>query len=42
MNAAVWKIDINTKATADSGLGKVKVDVGIDPWVYFFGIGYKF
>lgn len=42
-NAAVWRVDLNTEATArHSGLGKVKVDVEIDPWVYMVGIGYKF
>lgn len=43
LNAAVWRIDLNTKATAQlSGVGKVKVDVDVDPWVYMVGIGYKF
>ena len=42
-NAAVWYADIDTKATADhSTLGKVKVDVDIDPFVYMVGLGYKF
>lgn len=43
LNAAVWRIDLNTEATArHSALGKVKVDVDVDPWVYMIGIGYKF
>lgn len=43
LNAAVWKIDIKTKATANNSVfGKTKVDVDVDPWVYFFGVGYKF
>lgn len=43
LNAAVWRIDLNTEATArHSVLGKVKVDVEVDPWVYMVGIGYKF
>ncbi|MET1078989.1 MAG: OmpW family outer membrane protein [Pseudomonas sp.] len=43
VNAAVWYIDIDTQATAEhSALGKVKVDVDIDPWVYMVGLGYKF
>ncbi|MDR2261440.1 MAG: outer membrane beta-barrel protein [Azoarcus sp.] len=47
LNAAIWRIDIKTKATANltiKGVGttKVKVDVDVDPWVYFFGVGYKF
>ena len=41
-NAAIWYADIDTKATADSALGRVKVDVDIDPWVYMVGLGYKF
>ncbi|MDR1229304.1 MAG: outer membrane beta-barrel protein [Azoarcus sp.] len=49
LNAAVWKIDINTKAktkNTNAALGTnntpVKVDVDVDPWVFFFGLGYKF
>ncbi|MHC6223753.1 OmpW/AlkL family protein [Pseudomonas sp. X10] len=46
VNASVWYIDIDTKATIDGptalGVGKTKVDVDVDPWVYMVGIGYKF
>jgi len=44
VNAAVWYVDIDTKATIDgpSALGVGKVDVDVDPWVYMVGIGYKF
>jgi outer membrane protein len=43
LNAAVWYIDIDTTATADHNqLGKVKVDVDVDPFVYMVGLGYKF
>ncbi|MDH4568504.1 outer membrane protein OmpW [Pseudomonas sp. BN414] len=43
LNAAVWYMDIDTKATTDlAGVGKVKVDVDVDPWVYMVGVGYKF
>jgi outer membrane protein len=43
LNAAIWKIDINTKATSrHEDLGKVKVDVEVDPWVAFVGVGFKF
>ena len=46
VNASVWYIDIDTKATVDGpnalGVGKTKVDVDVDPWVYMVGIGYKF
>lgn len=43
LNAAVWYIDIDTTATTDlAGVGKVKADVDVDPWVYMVGVGYKF
>jgi outer membrane protein len=42
LNAAVWKIDIDTQAKTRLGNTPVKVDVEVDPWVYFVGIGYKF
>lgn len=45
-NAAVWYADINTKASVDGptalGVGRTKVNVDIDPWVYMVGLGYKF
>ena len=42
LNAQVRYIDIDTEATANSALGKVKVDVDVDPMVYMVGLGYKF
>jgi len=46
VNAAVWYVDIDTKATINGpsalGVGKTKVDVDVDPWVYMVGVGYKF
>lgn len=43
VNAAVWYMDIDTKATTNlDGVGKVKVDVDVDPWVYMVGFGYRF
>jgi outer membrane protein len=42
INASVWRLGISTTAKADHALGKVKVDVDINPWVYFVGLGYKF
>ncbi|MFN3988534.1 MAG: OmpW/AlkL family protein [Rhodocyclaceae bacterium] len=42
INAAVWHIDIDTKATARLGNSAVRVNVDIDPWVYMVGIGYRF
>jgi outer membrane protein len=46
LNASVWYIDIDTKATMDGpsalGVGRTKVNVDVDPWVYMVGVGYKF
>lgn len=39
INAAVWKMDIGTTLTVANAL---RVDLEIDPWVYMFGVGYKF
>ncbi|MBE7376427.1 OmpW/AlkL family protein [Pseudomonas lopnurensis] len=45
-NAQVRYIDINTEATVDGPtaltIGKTKVDVDVDPFVYMVGLGYKF
>lgn len=46
VNASVWYIDIDTKASVNGptalGYSKTKVDVDVDPWVYMVGLGYKF
>ncbi|MFT6409180.1 MAG: outer membrane protein [Arenicella sp.] len=42
INAAVWRLDLDTDAVIDSPAGQVKVDVEVDPWVYMLGLGYKF
>ncbi|MGV3001119.1 OmpW/AlkL family protein [Vibrio sp. E150_018] len=43
LNAQVRYIDIDTEANVElNGVGKLNVDVDIDPWVYMVGIGYKF
>ena len=46
INASVWYVDIDTKASVDGptalGYSKTKVDVEVDPWVYMVGLGYKF
>jgi len=46
VNAAVWYVDIDTQASVDGptalGVGRTKVDVDVDPWVYMVGVGYKF
>lgn len=43
LNAQVRYIDIETTGTTDHNvLGRVKVDVDVDPFVYMVGLGYKF
>ncbi|HEX8542462.1 MAG TPA: OmpW family outer membrane protein [Pseudomonas sp.] len=46
LNASVWYVDIDTEASVDGpsalSVGKTKVSVDIDPWVYMVGVGYKF
>ena len=43
LNAAVWKIDIDTKAHISlDGTEAATVDVSIDPWVAMLGLGIKF
>lgn len=42
LNAQVRYIDIDTTGTTHFGGNDVKVDVGVDPFVYMVGLGYKF
>lgn len=43
INADVKYIDMDTEATIKTAaLGRLKVDVDIDPWVYGIGIGRRF
>ncbi|MGX5217964.1 OmpW/AlkL family protein [Pseudomonas segetis] len=43
INGQVRYIDIDTNAHVDlAGVGKLKLDVDVDPWVYMVGLGYKF
>ncbi len=43
LNASVWYLDIDTKATFKFADGtRVEADVDIDPWVYMVGVGYRF
>jgi len=42
LNAAIWRMDIDSDASLDTALGKVKTSVNIDPWVYMLGAGYRF
>ena len=43
INAQVRYIDIETTGKTNlDGVGRLKVDVDVDPWVYMVGLGYKF
>lgn len=42
LNAAIWRLGISTEAKAKVGGTPVNIDVDVDPWVYFLGVGYKF
>jgi outer membrane protein len=42
IHAGVWYLGIETDASMDTALGKVKVDVDVNPWTYMVSVGYKF
>lgn len=42
LNTAIWYIDIDADATLKTGGVDRDVDIDIDPWVFFAGIGRKF
>jgi len=42
LNAAVWKMSMSTTAKAKYQGQGIKVDLDVDPWVYFLGVGFKF
>ena len=42
LNTAIWYADIDADATLKTGSVKRDVDIDIDPWVYFVGVGRKF
>lgn len=42
INASVWYTQIETDASIDTALGRVKTTVTLDPWVYMVAVGYKF
>ena len=42
LNASVWYIDINTKVRFDAGDTHQSIDTDINPFVFFFGMGYQF
>ncbi len=42
INAAIWYVDIDADATLSTGPVSRDVDIDIDPWVFFIGIGKTF
>lgn len=42
INGQIRYIDIDTTAYVDTGLGRAKVNIDVQPWVYMVGLGYKF
>lgn len=43
LNASLWYMDINTKVRFDAaGAGRQSIDTHINPFVFFFGAGYRF
>lgn len=42
VNAAIWRIDLQTDAKIETALGTIKADVDVDPYVYMLSMGYKF
>lgn len=42
VNASIWYAQIETDASVDTALGRVKSTVTLDPWVYMVSVGYKF
>ncbi|BCQ35283.1 MULTISPECIES: outer membrane protein OmpW [Erwinia] len=43
LNASLWYMDINTKVSFDSQTaGHQSIDTHINPFVFFFGAGYRF
>ena len=42
LNASVWYIDIEADATIKANGVSRDVDIDIDPWVFFLGVGMTF
>jgi outer membrane protein len=42
VNAAIWRIGMSSTAKVKLGGTQAKVDVDINPWVYFLGAGFRF
>ncbi len=42
LNASLWYMDINTKVRFSAGDQRQSIDTHINPFVFFFGAGYRF
>ncbi|MDH2066051.1 outer membrane protein OmpW [Pantoea sp. GD03673] len=42
LNASVWYMDIDTEVKFKAGGEQQNINMRIDPWVFFFGAGYRF
>ncbi|MEM7304362.1 MAG: OmpW family outer membrane protein [Pseudomonadota bacterium] len=42
LNASLWYVDIEADATLKTGGTSRDVDIDIDPWVFFLGVGMTF
>ncbi|MEQ4532432.1 MAG: outer membrane protein OmpW [Mixta sp.] len=42
LNMSVWYMDIDTEVKFKAGGQQQNIDTRIDPWVFFFGVGYRF
>lgn len=42
LNASLWYMDIDTKVRFNAGEDRQSIDTHINPFVFFFGAGYRF
>lgn len=42
LNASLWYMDIDTEVKFKAGGEQQNINMRIDPWVFFFGAGYRF
>lgn len=42
VNMSVWYMDIDTEVKFKANGQQQNIDTRIDPWVFFFGLGYRF
>ncbi|PKH26844.1 outer membrane protein OmpW [Enterobacterales bacterium CwR94] len=42
INASVWYMDMSTEVSFKAGGQQQTIKTDLNPWVFFFGVGYKF